>query len=925
MEHLEELKTIYPDIEQRLELSRRQVADYLRHTHPGKRGQRDKIVIPVVVHVMHNGEPVGTGKNISDTQIYSQLRVLNEDYQALNSDLADVPNHFTNVIGNPELEFCLAAVDPQGNPTDGIERINLGANGTWNLNMKPNTIWDATQYLNIWIAELSGGTLGFTTFPGTPLSYDGVVIDYRYFGAAPANPFPGTFNLGRTATHEIGHWLGLEHTFSGGCAGTSPADCSTAGDRICDTPPTRAENFGCSLSTTQNTCTETPIDLPDMWMNFLDYMDDACLYMFTQEQVDAMRAVLNTTRASILNSTACPQILFTISGKVVDAQNGEGVSNAKVLFLGSTDYELECDANGNFSSPIFREGTYVIYSGKWGYVTKEFSAGMQIHAGSAPLTISLTKGYYDDFLIDYGWIPSGSAITGLWERGIPQGTDYNGAPANPGNDISGDLGDICYMTGNGGGAVGNDDVDEGNVALKSPLFNLAGYQEPYLSYYRWFFNGGGQGNPNDRLTISISNGTQTKIIETLDAYSANSNQWNLVKIKVRDFIEPGDSMQLMVETADDESMGHIVEAALDGFRVKDSVDNQIPFSFTGRVVDSQSGRGIANAKVLFLGGLSIEVETDASGYFYSPNFRQGSYSVYAGKWGYMTSEFSGATLIDPATAPFIIPVDSGCYYDDFIMDFGWTTSGSAASGNWERGLPAETRYAGQTANPGYDAHGDFGSYCYVTGNAGGDAENDDVDKGNVILSSPLFDLSRMQDPFLSYSRWLFSHGDGEYNDKMIVRISNGQETSEIETIVGSELYANRWTTREIRIKDFITPTATMQFSAEVSGESVSSRILEAALDKFRIVDSLDYHESKPVVAAYPNPASSALNVRIDSGDEDITELSIFDISGKRISRANFYRGTTSFTISLEDYSSGVYFFRLGSEKDSPVMKIAVIH
>ncbi|HXH17476.1 MAG TPA: M43 family zinc metalloprotease [Chitinophagales bacterium] len=573
MEYLDELKKKDPQILQKIEKARNAAARFLSSRPSGKRIAQALITIPVVVHVMHTGEAVGTGANISDEQIYSQIEVLNEDYQALNGDLSNVPSHFSGIIGNPQLEFCLAQFDPEGNPTTGIDRVDMGASGFWSDNLKPGTTWDASQYLNIWVTEIGSGTLGYTTFPGTSPDYDGVVIDYRYFGKAPYNPFSSEFNLGRTATHEIGHWLGLDHTFLGGCSGTSASTCSSGGDRICDTPPTASANYGCSFSTNRNTCTETPVDLPDMWMNFLDYMDDACLYMFSQGQVDMMLAVLNTSRASILTSIACgSQNLFSYSGRVVDARTGEGVDNAKVLFSGVSSYEIETDENGDFSSLNFRTGTYSVYAGKWGYMTTEFSTNSLIDSTTASIIIPIERGYYyDDFILDYGWAASGSATSGLWERGFPAGTSYNGNASNPDEDLADDFGEKCYVTGNRGGSAGNDDVDDGDAVLISPLFDLTAYNDPYISYYRWFFNSGGQGNPDDALTISISNGTHTQVIETLDAATPNPNAWNFKNIRVKDYILPTATMLFILETSDQSATGHLVEAALDGFSVFDSM------------------------------------------------------------------------------------------------------------------------------------------------------------------------------------------------------------------------------------------------------------------------------------------------------------------------------------------------------------------
>ncbi len=262
------------------------------------------ITIPVVVHIVYN-----TGsQNITDAQIFSQIDVLNEDYRRTNANASNTPSAFLGVAADCEIEFCLAQQDFGGNATTGITRTNTSTNSfSTNDNVKLTSQggidgWPRTAYLNIWVCNLGGGLLGYATPPGGQSWRDGVVIGYNYFGTVGTVSSP--FDEGRTATHEIGHWLNLDHTFNGGCAGTTSSNCASAGDRICDTPPTSSANYFCP-SSTQNSCTETPTDMNDMHMNFMDYTNDACMNLFTTGQKNVMVATLNGSRSSILTSSGC--------------------------------------------------------------------------------------------------------------------------------------------------------------------------------------------------------------------------------------------------------------------------------------------------------------------------------------------------------------------------------------------------------------------------------------------------------------------------------------------------------------------------------------------------------------------------------------------------------------------------------------------
>lgn len=249
------------------------------------------ITIPVVVHVVWK-ENV---ENITAAQIQSQIDVLNKDFRKNNSDTINTPTVFQSLAADAEIEFCLASVDPNGNITNGITRHQTNTNEIGNQVSLFTTaqIWNPDNYLNIWVCEIeeSGGLLGFATPPGTSgANDDGAVIDYRFFGTIGTAQAP--IDLGRTATHEIGHYFNLEHIWgvNGGC---------NDDDLVADTPNQNTDYGGCPTHP-QTSCNST-----DMFMNFMDYVDDACMSMFTQGQKMRMLAAINGPRASLLNSNGC--------------------------------------------------------------------------------------------------------------------------------------------------------------------------------------------------------------------------------------------------------------------------------------------------------------------------------------------------------------------------------------------------------------------------------------------------------------------------------------------------------------------------------------------------------------------------------------------------------------------------------------------
>lgn len=251
------------------------------------------IKIPVVVHVVWNTED----QNISDAQIQSQIDVLNKDYNKSNSDISQVPPPWKDLVADMQIEFFLATKGPDGNPTSGITRTQTSAISFDTDDKVKSRVtggqdaWPSDRYLNIWVCKLGGGLLGYAQFPGGPAKTDGVVILNTGFGTTGTAAPP--FDKGRTATHEIGHWLNLLHIWgddSGACTGT---------DEVDDTPNQADHNFGCPKFP-HITCNNEPNG--DMFMNYMDYTDDKCMCMFTKGQEIRVDACLEGPRSSFLTA-----------------------------------------------------------------------------------------------------------------------------------------------------------------------------------------------------------------------------------------------------------------------------------------------------------------------------------------------------------------------------------------------------------------------------------------------------------------------------------------------------------------------------------------------------------------------------------------------------------------------------------------------
>ena len=347
------------------ELTRQNLYNYNNKNQFTNSKNQPVITIPVVIHIIHRAQDaVGANTNIPDAQIEDQFLILNQDYSQTNPEFPNPPrNTFINNVGNPQIQFCLASIDPSGNPTTGITRTAT-SNSEWDYDTQSNDMkqastggidnWDPLRYLNIWICKIgsSGGgqTLGYAYLPGLQGGNqswkDGIVVDYRFFGTVGNS---SNSSDGRTTTHEVGHYLGLSHTFceSSGCCDNDLNGNYSWGD-VDDTPATEDIYFGSvNSNTTNNTCNDLSYsnifntNVLDMDENYMSYSSDQ--WMFSEGQVDVMLGTLNAA---------------SWQGGRIALTN----SNVSVNCNGIVSSSWDCDNQGNCTDPGTGNGYYSSYN-----------------------------------------------------------------------------------------------------------------------------------------------------------------------------------------------------------------------------------------------------------------------------------------------------------------------------------------------------------------------------------------------------------------------------------------------------------------------------------------------------------------------------------------------------------------------------------
>ncbi|WP_084439770.1 M43 family zinc metalloprotease [Dyadobacter alkalitolerans] len=534
------------------------------------------VTIPVVFHVVSNRQSL-----ITDEQILAQLDTINADYAGINGSASRVPSHFRALFGQSGIQFCLAQRTPNETPTTGIERYPTSrANFDYTTNLVKHaetggaTAWDTDRYLNIWICDLSGGTLGYATFPddGVP-DEQGVVID---FGSLPGGNVAG-YNAGKTLTHELGHFFNLYHIWgddNGGCNGT---------DEVDDTPNQGNSTGACPSGIRTDNCTQTAPGI--MYKNYMDYTADNCLIMFTKGQVVRMDESFNLSRLSLASSDACTPLNL----KNKDASLKAITRPDQRICANSLTPQVVLENRGNETltsvniNAVIDNGTVQTFRWTGSLATFEETTvnlgALSTVEGNHILSIttsnpngatdentandeqSLAFIYYEPF--------AAPVVEGFESLFPPQGWDIV-------NEDAGTTWEKTTTAAKTGAAsvkisnFGNEAIGERDY-LRSPAVNIAGTDSAYVSFQlaaATYTNSTVEGNVWDTLQVMVSTdcgqtytslykkwgpSLVTRTAATRTAFRPTANEWRSEEINITSFINQGEVLIAFVNSNGNEN------------------------------------------------------------------------------------------------------------------------------------------------------------------------------------------------------------------------------------------------------------------------------------------------------------------------------------------------------------------------------------
>jgi hypothetical protein len=924
------------------------------------------LTIPVVVHVIHNGDALGAGENINDAQVFSQIRVMNEDFRRI----LGTPGYNTNAVGaDVEVEFCIAQTDPFGQPTNGINRV-LRPEASWTSmasidgTLKPATIWPPNEYLNMWSIRFSGGmagTLGYAQFPdasglgGMPASggaatSDGVVASFDAFGsqAYAAGTYNPTYNLGRTMTHEVGHWLGLRHIWGDG-------PCSV--DDFCnDTPISDAANFGC-LNT--NSCIDPAPDPRDQVENYMDYSDDACMNIFTGDQKTRVRTVMTISprRMSLTLSNKCqpprPTIGFTTDLTTVtegtDCNFQDIVLTLNISMAPSAAATVTFNSSGTATGGgmdySFTPASVVFLAGSTANrtVTVRIYNDGQVE-GIENLTIAFTVTTVGDAVAATGdlrdhtitinnddFAPSPTTNTTILLADFNTGFNGFTTTGNAGSDrfVLGTAATASspfwtvQNTNTSQFAYTNDDrcnCNKNADRLISPVFSLAGYTNASLSFDHAFAGAAGE---TGLVQISTNGGTSYTTLQTLTNTSTNlgggaiSSPWvNNNIISLNAYLG---QTNLLIRFQYADGNGWFYGLAVDNIKVFTTVPTQV--------------QPIVN----ILNKDFHQVRSNETTHWFDPaTSRVMGTIVNTSTWNYNCTSMevnrdqvtAGAT-----TVPFwnAIPADrlmaktfyvspanntpTGTYNVTFYFTAAEITAWETATGKSRNNLkiikvannPISVVNSGNFST--YNIQivpatlGTFGTNFTLTASfSSGFSGFGFGDPALIILPVELLSFKGVREG--RKVRLLWETATENNSDYFSLEHSpNGLDFTEIANVKAAEKSRESRQYRHLDQNPFKGYNYYRLVQADKDGTKTNSQVISVDMSE----------EVGPPMSIYPNPASSVLNINFDTPYNSEMSIDIIDAVGKSVVKQQGLPvefGNNNFQLNINDLAQGIYIIKI---------------
>lgn len=937
------------------------------------------ITIPVVVHVIHNGDAVGSGENIADGQVLSQIRVLNEDFRRLLGS----PGYNTNAVGaDVEVEFCMAQTAPNGQPTNGIDRVQR-TEASWtsmtNIDnvLKAATIWDPTQYLNMWTVRFSGGmagTLGYAQFPdasglsglsasGGAATSDGVVASFDAFGSQsyyPAGIYNATYNLGRTMTHEVGHWLGLRHIWGDG-------DCSV--DDFCaDTPNAAQANFGCPNI---NSCTDPAPNPRDMVENYMDYTDDACMNIFTNDQKTRIRTVLTNSprRMELATSDKCspptPTISFatnqTTVNEATDCNYQEFIIPVNISMAPNADATVTFSTTGSAtqgldytftpSSVVFASGTTTsknltvrIYNDGVVEPTENMQFNMSISTtGNAVITTNSFKSHI--FTInDDDIAPAVSKQVNILNVDFESGFGGFTTTGNTGSDkfLIGTAATassaywIISNTNTSSFAYSNDDRCNCNKAadrLISPAFSLVGYSNATLVFDQAF---AGYTGETANVQISVNGGTWNTLqtitnTSSVDANGIATTPWvNNNTINLNAYVG---QTNIKIRFNYNDGGAWLYGLAIDNVRIYSTVNTAVQTLINSSNKDLQPIRNnettywfdpvtnnvmasIANTTSWNYGCTSMEVDRD------QPTVGTGATAF----WNNTSAEYLMAKTyyispeINSTTGSYSITF----YFTDAELTAWETITGKSRNNlkiikvaNTPISTVNSTNYTSYSYEIKNASLGTFGANYTLSANfTTGFSGFGFGDPSITFLPVELIDFNAIKENESVRLNW--STASEENNDYFEIEHSvNAVDFTTIGNINGAG--------NSSRISNY-----TFLDEHPVSGYNYY-RLKQVDVDgsfQYSKIKSVYFEENqtKTTINIYPNPTTDFVNILFNNKSIQPINIEIIDVLGKvvdNIQNVNLPNGATAYSINVASLSNGFYNIRIIQDQSifsSPLIK-----